>query len=48
MDRYLASHLDAEQRASSTVDEVKSLQGLLSSTQEAMLQAEEARLGYER
>jgi hypothetical protein len=52
MDRCLASQLDAEQRASSATDEVKRLQDLLSSTQEAMLQAEqkaeEARLGYER
>ena len=52
MDRCLASQLEAEQRASLATDEAKRLRDLLSSTQEAMLQAEqkaeEARLGYER
>ena len=40
MDRCLASQLEAEQRASLATDEAKRLRDLLSSTQEAMLQAE--------
>ena len=52
LDQCLARQMEAEQRASSTAEEVKTLQDQLSSTQDALLQAEQtaedAKSSYER
>ena len=52
LDQCLSRQMEAEQRASSTAEEVKTLQDQLSSTQDALFQAEQtaedAKSSYER